>query len=258
MRPHLAKGEIRFLGKNSCDAVFRSRPRDIIRFYVTKELEKNFQEILDFCKKNRKSYHIVNDRDLEKLTDSKHHEGVCVVAKEKPLLTELDFWKRMEKYSGPLLFLDRIGNPHNQGAIFRTAAHFGIPFVLTNHEDFARVSPAAHRTSEGGAEFLEFVKVKDEESLLDRLVKQGFEVFPLEVNKKSQNIFDVTLPEKSLFVMGNEVDGVSGIFRAMATKSLHIEGSGNVESLNVSVVTAITLAEFFRQQKKGNVRLIRK
>lgn len=257
MRPHLAKGEIRYLGKKSAEAIFHSRPEDIIRFYVVKNLEKDFQPILDFCKRNRKSYHIVNDNDLEKLTDSTHHEGVCVVANEKPLLSEFDFWETMETYEGPLLFLDRIGNPHNQGAIFRTAAHFGIPVVATNHTDFTRVSPAAHRTSEGGAEYLEFVKVKDEGTFMDRLNKLGFKLFTLEVNKDSQSLFDTTFPLKSVFIMGSEVEGVSPTLSKKA-KNLHIDGSGNIESLNVSVATAITLAEFYRQQKKGDVRLIRK
>jgi len=255
VRPHLAKGEIRYLGKKSCAAVFEARPEDIIRFYVVKNLEKDFQPILNFCKKNRRSYHIVNDNDLEKLTDSTHHEGVCVVAKEKPLMSEAEFWENMKEYEGPLLFLDRIGNPHNQGAIFRTAAHFGIPVVATNHSDFTRISPAAHRTSEGGAEFLEFIKVKDEEFFMDRLNKLGFKVFTLEVNKDSQSIFDTAFPLKSVFIMGSEVEGVSKILSEKATKNLHIDGSGNVESLNVSVATAITLAEFFRQQKKGNAKI---
>jgi RNA methyltransferase, TrmH family len=257
-RPHLGDDEMRYLGKNSCISVWKKRPKDLIRVYIAKDLSDEYSELLEFCAKHKKSYHLVNYHELEKLTDSKHHEGICVVAKEKRPLREVELFRELDGNRNLILYLDGVGNPHNLGAILRTAAHFGVSFICGEKEEMPRISPAAHRTSEGGAESTNLVLVEDTERFFDRLKGMGFQVYAFDPKSDASSLFETRISERSVFVMGAEVSGVSGLLHAIADAKLKIPGTGAVESLNVSVAAALAMAEFQRQSKQGTVRIVKK
>jgi TrmH RNA methyltransferase len=257
-RPHLADDEMRYLGANSCLAVWKFRPKDLIRVYIQKDLSDKYAALLEFCAKNKKSYHLVSVGELEKLTDSKHHEGICVVAKEKRTLRENDFFRLLDGSRQLILYLDGVGNPHNLGAILRTAAHFGVNFVCGERAELPRISPAAHRTSEGGAEHASLVLVEEPERFFDRLKGLGFQVYAFDPNAQANSLFESRIAERAVFVMGAEGSGVSGLIHALADAKLKITGTGAVESLNVSVAAALAMAEFHRQGKQGSVRIVKK
>lgn len=257
-RPHLADDEMRYLGANSCLAVWKFRPKDVIRVYVQKDLSDKYGELLEFCAKNKKSYHLVSAGELEKLTDSKHHEGICIVAKEKRTLRENDLFRLLDGSRQLILYLDGVGNPHNLGAILRTAAHFGVNFVCGERAELPRISPAAHRTSEGGAEHASLVLVEEPERFFDRLKGLGFQIYAFDPNAQANSLFESRIAERAVFVMGAEGSGVSGLIHALADAKLKITGTGAVESLNVSVAAALAMAEFHRQGKQGSVRIVKK
>lgn len=255
-RPHLSKDEYRYLGTNACLALWKMRPKDVIRVYVEKEKANQFSELLSFCAKNRKSYHLVGSQDLERLTESKHHEGICVVAKEKRPISDLDLFRELDGKRNLIIYLDGVGNPHNLGAILRTAAHFGVKYLAGEKENLPRISPAANRTSEGGAEFTTLVRVGDPEKFLVRLKQAGFQVYAFDPSPQALPLFESKLQGKSVFIMGAEVTGVSALMRSLADRVLKIAGTGNVESLNVSVAAALAMAEFKRQETQGKVRIV--
>lgn len=249
---------MRYLGKNSCLAVWKHRPKDLIRVYVQKDLSDRFSELLEFCAKQKKAYHLVSAGELEKLTDSKHHEGICVVAKEKRILRENDFFRMLDGSRQLILYLDGVGNPHNLGAILRSAAHFGVNFVCGESAELPRISPAAHRTSEGGAEHVSLVGVEEPERFFDRIKGLGFQIYAFDPNTASNSLFETRISERAVFVMGAEVAGVSGLIHALSDAKLKISGTGAVESLNVSVAAALAMAEFHKQAKQGSVRIVKK
>src|SRR5690606_31421041 len=125
------------------------------------------------------------------------------------------------------------------------AAHFGVKYIAGPKDTLLRISPAAHRTSEGAAEYVSMVRVDDAEAFLDRLHKSGFQIYTLEpAATGAQSLFQTRLAEKSVFVLGGEVEGISGLVRAIKDVALHVPGTGAMESLNVSVVAALAMAEF--------------
>ena len=110
------------------------------------------QPLLKWCAAHRVGYRVVEDEDLRKLAATTHHEGVVAdVLREEPQL--LTTWLRALP-DGPCcaLWLDGVGNPHNLGAILRTAAHFGVGAVLLPKDAPLALSGAAARVAEGGAE----------------------------------------------------------------------------------------------------------
>ena len=257
-RPHLAEDELRYLGKNACLALWKNRPDDIIRVYVRREDAEAFAGLIEYCAKNKKSYHLVSDLDLEKLTDSRQHQGVCVVAKTKTIVFDKTFISGVDATRDLILFLDGVANPHNFGGIIRTAAHFGVKTIASPEEFLPRLSAAASRTAEGGAEYVNVVSVRDDENFLENLKYKGYVVYGLESNaEKSQSLYETRLNDKSVFVLGNEETGICGRVRAQLNCSILIPGTGHMESLNVSVAAALAMSEFQRQGKELNRRIVK-
>ena len=258
-RPHVEKGEIYYHGRNACEAIYKQRSQDIIRVYVKRELAAEFKDLLNFCSSQRLAFHLVGDGDLERLTDTKHHDGICILAREKRFTNEKDLMRGIGGGRTLVMYLDGVGNPHNLGAILRTASHFGVKYVAGADEELPRISPAANRTSEGGAEHVELVRVEEAETFLDRLQSSGFQVYAFENSPKAISLFDITLNEKACFVMGAEVTGLSNVVKSSADVLVKIPGTGNVESLNVSVAAALAMAEFTRQGTAARtVRIVKK
>lgn len=255
-RPHLGDDELRYLGKNACLALLAKRPQDIVRIYVLRELAAEYKPLIEYCTTNRKSFHLVDAPDLERLTDSVHHQGIVVVARARQFVSEKQFFGELGAKRTLVLFLDGVGNPHNLGAILRTAAHFGVNFVTVPEEELSKISPAIYRTAEGAAEMVSIVRVEDTEKFLDRLQSSGFHLYAFEA-ANSQSIFETRLNEKSVFVFGAEVDGISGLVRSIVETKVSIPGTGAVESLNVSVAAAIAMAEFGKQSAQKSVRIVK-
>src|SRR5690606_36072272 len=111
--------------------------------------------------------------DLDKLTESVHHEGVCILAKELPLCQEKQMFSSIKKKEC-LLYLDGVQNPHNLGSIVRTAAHFGITHILGEKGKMPTLSPSSYRIAKGGAELVKIVLLENPLKTLKELKEKGF------------------------------------------------------------------------------------
>jgi TrmH RNA methyltransferase len=149
--PHLQTDEARFFGKNACIAICEHRPDDIIRVYIQEDLKTEFSDLLEWCAEENKAYNVVKEPDLERLSASVHHQGICIVAKRRKKLPFPRFLQELKQGDGTetLIFLDGVENPHNLGAIVRTASFLGIRYILGEKGRLPRLSPSAVRTAEG-------------------------------------------------------------------------------------------------------------
>lgn len=241
----MAEREIKICGQHACRAVFERRPDDILRVFLTEPLVQPFGDQLRACAQARRPYRVVADAELERIAASRHHEGICVVARPRPkqqLATLL-------RAPGPavVLALEGIGNPHNLGALLRTGAHFGVRAALVAGSA-RRLSAAAHRTAEGAAEWLDITFPDDLQRALDTCRKHGFTVCATS-SHKGQQLFQQPLPERAVVLLGAERTGLSAPSLKRADRLLRIPGTGHVESLNVSVASAVILAELWRQHR---------
>lgn len=239
--------EIKYYGLAACLAIWEKRGKDIIRLYLEERLVKKLRPLLKWCAEHKKAYHIVGEGDLEKLSSSTHHEGIVLLAKEKPLTTQKEFFEILGKL-GPkvnLLYLDRVENPHNIGSILRSCAHFGVPFVLGEEGKLPPLSPSACRVAKGGAERVSLLTIKDPIQLLTLLKNKGFTLLATS-SHEGHSIYSINVPEKCIWIMGSESYGVSKGLLNLASTKVEIPGKGEVESLNVSVAAALCLGEYFR------------
>jgi len=233
--------ELRLYGLNAVRAVFAARPQAIRKLYLSEARIPALQPLLAWCVANRVGYRVVDETDLGKLAASSHHEGVVadVLRAEPGSLSE---WLRALP-AGPqcALWLDGVGNPHNLGAILRSAAHFGIAAVLLPKHSALTLSGAAARVAEGGAEAVPMVRLGRGDNAIAQLHSVGFKLAATVV-KGGSDLFATAIPERVVYVLGAEGAGMDPELAAACDLRLSIPGSGAVESLNVAAATAVLLA----------------
>ncbi len=233
--------ELRLYGLNAVRAMFARRPEALRKLYLVESRIPALQPLLKYCAAHRIGYRVVEDEDLRRLAASSHHEGVVAdVLREPPL--PLSTWLESLD-AGPQLaiWLDGVGNPHNYGAILRSAAHFGVSAVLLPRHSTLALSGAAARVAEGGAERVPQVRLGRPENALAQLRGEGFQ-FAATVVSGGDNVFETTLPRRLVLVLGAEGEGMDRDFAQACDLRLSIPGTGAVESLNVAAATAVLLA----------------
>ncbi len=239
--PATARSEVRLYGLNAVDVVFRRRPEAIRKLYLVESRIPALKPLLAWCVKHRVGYRVVEEGDLERLAASSHHEGVVAdVLRVEP--QPLDGWLHGLGPSALALWLDGVGNPHNFGAILRTAAHFGASVLLPAGSPLA-LSGAAARVAEGGAEAVTLVRLPPPVEAIDTLRRAGFQLAATVV-RGGEDLFAVELPARLALVMGAEGEGMDAALAAACDRRLSIPGSGAVESLNVAAATAVFLSRW--------------
>ena len=241
--------EIRLYGLNACLAAFAKRPEALRKVYLTEARIPALQAMLAWCVKNRLGYRVVEETDLDKLTGSRHHEGVCCDLVRAPPLDLGRLLATLPEAPAPslLLWLDRVGNPHNLGALLRSAAHFGVGGVVVPANSGLDVSGAAARVAEGAAEVVPVVQVATAADTLYALRLHGY-TLAATVPRAGTPLYSSPLPARLALIFGAEGEGMSAALIAAAQYRLTIPGSGAIESLNVSASVAIVLGEYWRQQ----------
>jgi TrmH RNA methyltransferase len=174
--------EMRIYGENACLAVFKNRPEDIIQFFYTKNKTKDspniIRDITTYLAKNKKAYHMVTSDEIEKLTKATHHEDMSMLVKKKNEITLDNFIRQKNKEANPkslILVLEDVSNPHNVGAILRTAAHFGVDALIISSKKVAETASSI-RVSEGGSEFVNVFESNDIGLTLKLLVKEKYQI----------------------------------------------------------------------------------
>jgi TrmH RNA methyltransferase len=241
------QAEVRLYGLNAVRAVFARRPDALRKLYLSQDRVPDLKPLLQWCVARRVGYRVVEEADLQKLAASSHHEGVVAdVLREEPL--PLSTWLR-DLPAGPqcALWLDGVGNPHNLGAILRSAAHFGVAGVLLPKHATLALSGAAARVAEGGAEAVPFVRLGREDNAFAQLRGAGF-ALAATVVEGGDDLFDAPLSARTVFVLGAEGEGMDRELATACDLQVSIPGTGAVESLNVASATAVLLAAWWRRR----------
>ena len=240
--------EVRIHGLNAVRAVHARRPDAVRKLYLTQARVADLKPLLAWCAAHRVGYRIVEEADLQKLAASQHHEGVVADVLRAPMAS-LQAWLAVLP-AGPQLaiWLDGVGNPHNFGAILRSAAHFGVAAILLPEHARLDVSGAAARVAEGGAEAVPLVRLDDTPASMDALREAGFTLAATLVDG-GEDVFARPLPQRLVYVMGAEGGGMDRSLADDCDLRVSIPGSGAVESLNVAAATAVLLAAWRSRQE---------
>lgn len=242
--PGRGNDELRLYGWNAVQALFDKRPQALRKLYLVESLIPRMQPVLKWCVANRVGYRVVEEGDLNKLAATTHHEGLVADVLRAPVLA-LDAWLATLPADAPALalWLDGVGNPHNFGAILRSAAHFGVKALLLPAGSTLALSGAAARVAEGGAESVPLVQLPDNAPAMAQLRAAGFGLAATLV-EGGEDVFRASLPARLVYVMGAEGEGMDRSLASECDLQVSIPGSGAVESLNVASATAVLLAQW--------------
>lgn len=251
LRP--AHREARWYGVNACLAAFANRPDDVRKVYLTEARLGALKPVLAWCVQHKLGYRVVETTDLDRLTGSRHHEGVCFdMLRHPPLdLAGLLHATVPAPQASLLLWLDGVGNPYNLGALLRTAAHFEAAGVIVPAASSLDLSGAAARVAEGGAEAVPLARIDDNHEALAQLRDAGYSIAAT-LPREGSSLYATALPKRLVLILGAEGEGMSDALVAAADLRVGIPGSGVVESLNIAASAAVVMGEYWRQQRGGH------
>ncbi len=237
--------EMKIHGLNACRALFKARSSALIRLYVTQKTMQQLADIVRHCVDFRLAYHVVSEEELSELSGATHHEGVMMIIRRRKNPSESEL-KEVAQGKGLFLALEQVENPHNLGAIVRSAAHFGVKAIFLVGKKTSWQNGAFYRTAEGGAEEVLIAAVENWPKMLELKTKLGLSLYTTS-GHKGVSLYQQKLPEKLLVALGAEGQGLSDVALSLGEKRLLIPGTGAVESLNVGVASAVIMGEWSRQ-----------
>lgn len=223
-------------GMNAVSAVFARRPGDVLRLFHVPDQRHQAGPLCAVLAKARKPYRMVSPEELTTISGTSHHGGVAVVAHRRHV-APLD--PANPPMAPLLLALDGIGNPHNLGAIARSAAFFGVRAMVIA-DGGAMPSDAAYRIAEGGLEEIDLYRTRDLAAALTAIGPR-YRCVAAVVAQEAAPVQDVPRDRPIVLVLGHEERGVSASVLAACRRHVRIAGSGRVESLNVAQAAAVML-----------------
>jgi len=229
--------------------------RDIERLIMLEdsELGPQLREIVFLANEAGIRIDAVSRRELESQSQTKKHQGVIAVVPD-PRYHEPDDLLSSAALKGehPLLvMLDGIQDPHNLGAIARTAEAAGVHGLIIPERRAVGVTPGAMRASAGALEHIKVSRVGNLNRAVENLKENGLTIVGLDAAGDSEYT-EVDFTGPVLIVVGSEGKGLSRLMRENCDHVASIPMAGQISSLNVSVSAAIVLYEAFNQRSKAS------
>lgn len=225
-------------GLNAVRALCARRPDDIVRLYYGADQRHEAGPLCADLARRRRPYRELPPDELARAAGTLHHGGIAAVANLRPV----PFLDLESPPSAPLLLvLDQVGNPHNLGAIARSAAFFGVTAMLL-HETPAAAMPsgAAYRTAEGGLEYLDLYRTRDLARAL-RGLDRAYRTVATTLRRDAVPISALPRDRPLALVLGHEEYGISPPVLRACRREIRILGTGQVQSLNVAQAAAVLL-----------------
>lgn len=210
----------------------------IHKAYIIKQNTPIVEKIIEKLRAKNVEIKFVNKDFFDKI--DMNHQGVMV---------EVDSYNYKSineiKDAKRLILLDKIEDPHNLGAIIRSAESFSFDAVIIPERRSAKVTPTVYKTSAGAINNIDLVMVTNLNKTIEKLKENGFWVYGL-AGEATSKISETDLSGKVALVVGNEADGISRLTREKCDSLVKIPMIGKVNSLNASVASAIAMYEVIR------------
>ena len=204
---------------------------------IIREAKKG-DTIINYVKKER----------LDQLSETGHHQGVIAMAASYEYATVEDILeKAREKGEAPFIFvLDNIEDPHNLGAMIRTANLAGAHGVIIPKRRAVGLTPTVARTSAGAINYTPVAKVTNLVKTMEDLKKKGLWFVCADMD--GDVMYDVNMKGPIGLVIGNEGEGVGRLVKDTCDFTARIPMKGDIDSLNASVAAGVLAYEIVRQR----------
>ena len=228
-------------GKNSVVEALRAKiPAKELVVAIKVELDEKISEAIRLAKNSDLPIKELPRRALDELTGNANHQGIALVI--KPFnYSELDQIIAKAKKPMMLIGLDGITDPHNLGAVVRSAAAFGADGVVIPERRNAAMTGSAWKASAGAAARMPIAQVTNLVRSIEDAKKAGCFVIGLDAEGDAE-LSKMNLAKESIYIIvGSEGKGLSRLVREKCDLVVSIAMQSTVESLNASVATAITM-----------------
>lgn len=236
-------------GRNAVLEAFRSG-KTIDKLYVLDGCQDGpIRTILKEAKKTDAVLHFVDKERLDHLSHTGHHQGVVAVAAAYEYAEVEDILEAArQKGEPPFVFLlDEIEDPHNLGAIIRTANLAGAHGVIIPKRRAVGLTAAVARTSAGAIHYTPVAKVTNLVKTIEELKKQGMWFVCADMD--GTVMYDLDLTGAIGLVIGNEGSGVGRLVKENCDMAAAIPMKGDIDSLNASVAAGVLAYEIVRQRR---------
>jgi 23S rRNA (guanosine2251-2'-O)-methyltransferase len=227
--------------------VLKADPGRIERICIEKgNKNSRIRELVDLARSSQVRISFEERSWLDRKAARARHQGVLCYADE---ITTLDIEEILEEVKSPglLIILDGIEDPHNVGAILRSAEAADVDGVFVPRHRSSSLSPAVVKASAGAATHVKLSRVSNIVNLIETLKKRGFWVAGLDA-MSTQSIWEADLAVPLALVLGSEGSGLHKLVKQKCDFLLSLPIYGNVGSYNVSVAAGIALYEVLRQR----------
>lgn len=206
------------------------------------ESSEDLRKLEEECRELRVPMEIRSKEQLTK--DFPSHQGAVLIVDGRP---RLDWIELAEKKESMVLFLDGIEDPHNLGAILRTAWLMGVDALFIPQDRSVHLTATVHKVACGGVEHVPVEIIPSFQSTIEKLKEQGYWVFGLS-HKASKVIYNFKLPEKVVWMIGAEDKGLRTTTEKLCDEMAKLPQISAEASYNASVATALALGETSRQR----------
>lgn len=239
-------------GRNAVMEAFRAG-KTIDRLFVLDGCHDGpVNSIVREAKKGDTIINYVNKERLDNMSKTGKHQGVMAYAAAYEYATvEQILEAAREKNEPPFIFLlDNIEDPHNLGAIIRTANLAGAHGVIIPKRRAAGLTATVARTSAGALNYTPVAKVTNMAAAIEELKKEGLWFVCADMG--GDTMYDINLTGPIGLVIGNEGEGVSRLVKEKCDFIASIPMKGDIDSLNASVAAGVLAYEIVRQRIKNS------
>ena len=244
--PSLSKSWRQITGTHAVREALKVRPQSIKQAYVQVNLTNTpeIKDLLQIFKAKNIKFEEKSEMELSKICAT--HQGAVIFSDYNP---SFDYTQEGWEEQSIILALDGVEDPHNLGAILRTSWLMGVDGMIIPQDRAVGLTPTVHKVACGGVEHVEIARINNFSDPFATLKEAGFWVYGLS-HKATKSIYDIAYPEKVIWVLGAEDKGLRTTTERICDELVSIPQASADASYNVSVATAMALAETKRQWTK--------
>ncbi|AJE04870.1 23S rRNA (guanosine(2251)-2'-O)-methyltransferase RlmB [Geobacter pickeringii] len=236
-------------GINPVMEALRGKRRAFELFVSRDSQDRRLEKLLALAAERDVPVRNRDKRDISRLCGTDHHQGVALRLEVFPYadLPELISGWRNSGDPGLILVLDGVQDPHNLGALIRSAACAGAHGVIIPKDRAARVNSTVEKSAAGAAETIAIAQVTNLSQALDELKDAGFWIYGTS-DRADSSLYEQDLRGNVVIVVGGEGEGIRPLTGKKCDFLISIPLQGGVSSLNASVAGGVVLFEAVRQR----------
>ena len=235
-------------GRNPVLEAIRSG-REIDRLYIAHGVTSgSISEIIAKCSARGILIKEISSQKLDYYCNGGNHQGVAlmIASHEYSTVEEILEFAKTRNESPFIIICDEIEDPHNLGAIIRTAESCGVHGIIIPKRRSASLNATVAKTSAGALEYMRVARVTNIANTIDLLKKEGVWIFGADMDGKDYKKFDYSVP--LALIIGNEGKGIGTLTRKKCDEIISLPMRGKINSLNASVAAVILMYEVLKHR----------